>query len=97
MKFHLPPGASRLSHAGKAVAIAADGTIELDPTQIALLEPHGIVPLGDPAPIERARIDTLSASELAAALAERQIVPPATASVVTLRSLLRQAIAKPSR
>ena len=48
MKLRLPKGTTRLSHAGKAVAIAADGTIEIDVDAIALLKPHGIAPAGDP-------------------------------------------------
>ncbi len=97
MKYRLPQGAARLSHAGKAVTVAADGTLDLDPAQIALLAPHGIVPLGDPAPIDRTQIDTMTASDLAAALAARQIVPPASAGIIAMRGLLRQALAKSSR
>ena len=97
MKYKLPQGCARLSHAGRAVTIAPDMTIDLDPAQVALLEPHDIVPVGDPAPVDPAAIDSMTSDELAAALAERGIVAPAAAGTGALRGLLRQALAKPSR
>ena len=97
MKYHLPQGCVRLSHAGKSVAIAADGSIDLDASVATLLAPHGIVPVGDPVPIDPDQIATLSASDLVAALAARGVPVPKQASLATLRGLLRQAIAKPGR
>ena len=56
MKFRLPQGMTRLSHAGKVVTTAADGTVQLDADAVALLEPHGIMPVGDPSPSDPARV-----------------------------------------
>lgn len=95
MRFRLPRGCGRVSHAGNALPIAPDGSIEADATAVALLEPHGVVPLGDPAPVDRSRIDTMASADLVAALAARGILPPVSASPATLRGLLRQALAKP--
>ena len=97
MKFRLPQTASRLSHAGKAVTIAADGTLELDPSAIALLAPHGIVPLGDPASIDPAMIASMTRADLKAALVARGVAIPAETSDAGVRGLLRRALAKPAR
>lgn len=97
MKFRLPQTATRLSHAGKAVAIAADGTLELDPAAIALLAPHGIAPLGDPLPIDPTRIASMTRADLEAALAARGVAIPAETSDAGARGLLRRTLAKPAR
>ena len=55
MRFRLPQGTTRLVHDGKAVPIAADGTLELDAGAIALLGPHGIAPAIEPVPSDSAR------------------------------------------
>lgn len=97
MKFRLPTGYGRVSHAGKSLTIGSDASVEADPSEIALLEPHGIVPFGDPMPIDSSRIDTMTSVDLVAALTARGIVPPASAGIAALRGLLRQALAKPTR
>ena len=95
MKYILPLGCGPVSHAGKGLTIAADRTVDLDSTVVALLMPHGIVPVGDPAPIDLSTVDGLSATSLAAALDARGIAHVSSASIATLRGLLRQALAKP--
>ena len=97
MKFSLPKGCGPVSHAGKALTIAADQSFELDSSNVALLAPHGIVPLGDPPPINRADIDAMASAALVAALAARDITTTPAMSVAALRGLLRQALAKPIR
>jgi hypothetical protein len=97
MKYRLPSGAARLSHAGKAVTIAGDGTCDLDPGVAALLAPHGIVPVGDPAPIDPSAIASMAIADLQAALLARGIATPVDAGGAQLRSLLRRALAKPAR
>ena len=97
MKFRFAQGAGRLSHAGKAVAIAADGTLDLSPADIGLLAPHGIVPLGDPAPVDPAKIASMTRADLEAALLARGVAIPAESVDAALRGLLRRALAKPSR
>ncbi len=42
MKYRLPEGCTAVSRAGKALAVAADGTVDLDPAAVADLLPHGI-------------------------------------------------------
>lgn len=44
MKYRLPEGTAGLSHGGKAVALAADGTLELGADALVDLAPHGIEP-----------------------------------------------------
>ena len=97
MKFRLPQGTTRLSHAGKAVTVAADATLDLDPGVVALLAPHGIAPVGDPAPVDPSLIATMARVDLAAALVARGIAVSAEASDAALRGLLRRALAKPAR
>ncbi len=97
MKFSLPKGCGPVSHAGKALSVAADQSFELDSSNVALLAPHGIVPLGDPPPINRADIDAMASAALVAALAARDITTTPAMSVAALRGLLRQALAKPIR
>ena len=97
MKFRLPPTCGALSHAGNAVAIATDATVDLDPAAIALLQPHGIWPLGDPTPIANVVIATMSTADLTAALVARNVMIPRKANDTILRGLLRQALAKPTR
>ncbi len=97
MKFTLPAGCGPVSHAGKALAIASDRSVDLDTSLAALLAPHDIIPLGDPAPIDRATIDRMGSTDLLAALAARDVGTNPQMSVATLRGLLRQALAKPAR
>ena len=97
MKYRLPSNCGAVSHAGSAVTIAADASIELDPAAIGLLEPHGIVPLGDPIPINLTTIEKMVTSDLLAALQARNVTPPRDAADKILRGLLRQALAKPTR
>ena len=97
MKFKLPAGCKSIVHAGKPLAIAADSSFDLDPVAIALLAPHGIVPLGDPAPIDATTIDTLGRDDLVAALSARGIATKTTDPLGGLRGLLKQAVARPSR
>ncbi len=47
MKFRLPEGCAALSHAGEQLAVAADGTVEVDPAAAADLAPHGLAPVAD--------------------------------------------------
>jgi hypothetical protein len=97
MKFKVPAGCKAIVHAGTPLVIAGDSSIDLDPTAIALLGPHGIVPVGDPAPVDVATIDKLIRDDLVAALSARGIATKTSDSIATLRSWLRQAVARPSR
>jgi len=97
MKFRLPQGCASLSHAGKAVAVAADGSFELGAAAVVLVAPHGIVPVGDPAPVDLSHITGMARADVVAALTARNVVPPPGSSDMALRGLLRQALAKPAR
>ncbi len=97
MKFTLPQGCGPVSHAGKTLSIAADRSVDLDPSHAALLAPHQIRPSSDPAPIDPTRIDMMASADLIAALSARRVATAPTMSVATLRGLLRQALAKPNR
>ena len=97
MKYLAPQGTARLSHAGSAVTIAGDGSFDLDPTYAALLAPHGIVAVGDPAPIDPATIAGMTTAQVTAALVARNVAIPSQTTDAGLRGLLRQALAKPSR
>ena len=97
MKYRLPQGCGGLSHAGKAVAVAADGSFELGAAAATLLEPHGIVPVGDPAPVDPRTIAGMARADIVAALTARSMTAAPDASDAALRGLLRQALAKPSR
>ena len=104
MKYRLPNGCAGVSHAGRALAIAPEGTVDVEPGAAALLAPHGLVPAaapkpgdpkpGDPKPVDPKRVDMLSRAELVAALTARGAPAPAGADVATLRGGLRQALAR---
>ena len=47
MRYRLPEGCRALSHAGRQVVVAADGTIELDASAAAELAAHGIAVASD--------------------------------------------------
>ena len=49
MKYRLPKGCAGVSHAGRTLAIASDGTVDVAPGAAALLAPHGLVPATEPA------------------------------------------------
>ena len=97
MKYTLPKGCGPVSHAGKALTIATDRSVDLDPSVAELLAPHEIVPVGDPAPVDLSQIDTMASADLVAALTARNVAATPTMSLATLRGLLRQALAKPTR
>ena len=97
MKFTLPKGCGPVSVAGKALTIASDRSVDLDPSLAVLLAPHMIVPLGDPAPVDLTQIDTMASADLIAALTPRNVATTPTMSLATLRGLLRQALAKTTR
>ena len=97
MKYLAPQGTTRLSHAGAPVSIAGDGSFDLDLAYAALLAPHGIVAVGDPAPIDPMTIPGLTIAQVTAALVARSVAIPSKATDIALRGLLRQALAKPSR
>ena len=42
MKYRLPEGCTAVSRAGKELAVAEDGAVDLDPAAVADLLPHGI-------------------------------------------------------
>ncbi len=109
MRYHLPKGCAGVSHAGRALAIAPDGTVDVEPGAGVLLAPHGLLPASepsapdpkrdgsqpiDPKPIDPRRVDMLSRAELVAALAARGSPAPAAADVAMLRGALRRALAR---
>ena len=59
MTYKLPEGCSGLSYAGKTVAVANDGTVDLAPAAAADLLPHGIAaavaPASEPPPGDDAK------------------------------------------
>ena len=54
MRYRLPEGCAGVSHAGRALAIASDGTVDVEPGAAILLAPHGLVPAAGPADPGRA-------------------------------------------
>ncbi len=107
MKYRLPKECAGVSHAGRALAIAPDGTVDVAPGAAVLLAPHGLVPAAEPAdlkpvdskpvdskPIDPKRVDMLSRAELVAALTARGAPALAGADIATLRGALRQALAR---
>ena len=107
MKYRLPKGCAGVSHAGRTLAIASDGTVDVASGAAALLAPHGLVPTAEPAqpapgdpkpadpkPVDPKRVDMLSRAELVAALTARGAPAPAGADIATLRGALRQALAR---
>ncbi len=98
MRFLLPHGCAGVSVAGRALPVAPDRTVEVDPGHAAALAPHGLVPWREPAAaaskaIDPRRIDTLTRADLVAALAARGRPAPAAADIATLRGALRRLLA----
>ncbi len=50
MRHRLPKGCRGVSHAGRQLAVAADGTLDLDAAAAGALAPHGVTAAPEPAP-----------------------------------------------
>ncbi len=48
MRYRLPDDCRALSHAGRELEIADDGTLDLEPADAAALAPHGVIVVPGP-------------------------------------------------